>query len=281
MFSKSTSLTALVLSATVSATVASTQELFPVVDDYMQHEGLPNDGRFSILDFSLLQQLGAIRDAAENNGYDILYTSTHETRGLTNGKGLDVSFNYGPSHMKLSKDVPTGFDVLNIKFTSNLTGNRVSSIMRGVEPEQAYDFNSLTDSLKAKFGEPSLITELPPYSVEYQYFFHAGEQIMSPDQTTWTPRIRECRYMRNNVPWGEATAQYQFKEQRQKNVTECSGAIEIKLNLGARSDLVDSMQIIVYDYDLVHKDLVAQDQFLVRSLEEKANSQVGTSAPKL
>lgn len=261
-------------------TPAAAQELFPVIEDQSTHTGMPNDGRFSILEFSLLQDTHELDAAIIATGYEVDFISDHEVRGLRDGSGNQVSFRYGPLQAKLRKPMENGRDIVNIRLTSSLLGNRVSTLRRNVRPEQEYDLQAVLDGIENKYGQPSLI-ENGSHSLRYTYLFNDGELLQSPDGKTRTPEIRACYSMRNAFPTGEAEQEYSYSPNRPKRYPECSGGIHVTLSYGARKDLIKQMEIIMYDYDLIHRDLVTQDQFLLDALNKEITSKVGGGAPKL
>ncbi len=270
---------AIATASTCQATFA--QEAYPVIDDNTLHKELPNDGRFDILGFSLLQNTAQFDDVVSKSGYEIDWTSDHEVRGLRDRNGNQVAFRYGRLQTKLSKPMATGWDSMNIRFTSNATGNRVFSLRRSVKPEQQYDLSAVLESLEQKYGKPSFIESASEYRLKYTYLFNETGLLRSPDGKTKTPEIKACYNMRNVVPYGEVEQEYAYLPDRQDRYSECSGAIYVELNYGARKDLVKQIDITMFDYELMVRDLRTQDRFLLEALNAEIASKTGAEAPKL
>lgn len=250
---------------------ALSQEYFPLLENANSATKLPADQSFVVSGL----RLGATTQETDQalailaDGKLTIHHVENSSRGLSDRRNNKVLYTYGRSRTEARSHDQS----IWISYTSGLLGNRVSAVSWSTDFDQHVDMGSLQTNLFEKYGQPNSREE-SDYSIELRYTDADGIQPASD-----SARLRDCRYMGNKVPIG-TVRQYQFKQEREDQYPGCNGAIHIEMVKGARDDLAKRIKIRMWDYDLVFRNLVSQDQFLQQALTDVIDNQSGAQAPK-
>lgn len=263
------------LSATIAmfavSSVASAQELFPLLDSAQTHESLPDTGTYEIKGFSLYMSPDEVKrglDEFSATDYHIVEYD-QETRGLRDRRGNKVEFLHGPIRTLIEKK--DGFDRYQLVYASALHANRLHTMSYTTSFEQEVDLANLLETILTKYGEPSVREVNGNYGEELRYVYQDG---------ALTDELADCEYTSNDVPAGHVH-RYKFQELRENRHPTCNGEIAVNITYGARNDLAKILRIQMWDYSLYFEDLKAQDQFLLEALNAEIASKSGADAPVL
>ncbi|MGE3307530.1 MAG: hypothetical protein AB7I52_16365 [Rhizobiaceae bacterium] len=260
------------------------QDLFPIVSDYEKSVGLP--AAFDILGIPLLAKPQDVDGLLDQAKYTVV--SYEEGRGLGDGRGNEVSFNYG-RNLTLLNAKGSGFDKVQVHFSSNLTGNRVYSIHRNFVFDKEVATPDLVKAFTEKFGAPSY--EGIAYGSYLMGWTYANGALAvsnideyqkhgSLESSEGGKTVYRCEAATLDIS-GTGVVGYSFIQNRENKHAGCNGGIKIEMDVGARDDLARGVRMLVWDYDLAFQDLTAQDQFMLRALEEVISGKEGGELPKL
>lgn len=261
------------------------QENMPILDVPEGHIGLPNDYDFDIIGFKLLDTTPRIDELFSKypNKNHTFRIDENQNIGLRDNRGNAVNFKRGRQYTGGIVDKET-LESIYVQHSSPLNDERAISIQRQLNFQEEISADSLISSVKEKYGaEPTLVID-SNYSLEYRYMFHEGALIPFVGGTVEiysNELTKKCQYTRNEVTVGSSRSVYRFQEDRKKKYDGCNGEVKVVMVYGSRKDLYKSMRISMWDYDLAHKDLRDQDQFLLKELEAARTGKVGKEAPKL
>lgn len=157
---------------------------------------------------------------------------------------------------RLKTDVPQSAEYFSATLTSNLTGGRIASILRGVSyastaPDIKPNYDSTVASIIATYGQPSIQTDRRLY-----YVYWNGELDRSGSET----RLNQCRHVGSK-------RYYAFDQNRLDEYPECTALLEIELRRDVNvNKSLSEFRLEFFDYRRSYDDAVMADQYLMDGL---------------
>ena len=263
---------------------------FPVVNDLA--DGWETGGQPMPVDILGLK-IGMPRDAAVAAAATALEADpatgilAESESGIAGEYGVSVVFRY-PYQFRIEKAVGQQRDMVELYFTTGVSGERLSSLRRAVywdggeKPRTA----DVVASLKEKYGEPSATNESQTVSI-YYWAYRDGQKISVP------PGTYVGDLSSNDVPEnclatsinGLRTYSYSDEGPRaiQALLKSCTVTIVAQVNEDySAPGLIGSMSVDLSGGARMYENAVATDAFLNAELAKKVSEQPsGPAAPKL
>ncbi|MDF0522829.1 hypothetical protein P0R31_36960 [Bradyrhizobium yuanmingense] len=153
-----------------------------------------------------------------------------------------------------------------LDFTSPVSGARLYAIEREISYGGRLDFNEARQSLLRRYapnGQPTQLSEAPPYSFTLVQVFSAGRAV-NHRMAENAPHLRGCMW-----PGFHNVSAYDPESVRQaKAQWGCGGAIRAQLGAG-------NLKLLIVDMELMYADRVAAYEFMQREVRALPRGRTG------
>lgn len=212
--------------------------------------------------------------------------------GVSDGRGTEVGFVYYPSDSIYAYSGDDGAGTkqserLEVKYSTALTGERVTSIERDLEfgTQVQPSLPDFVKALEAKYGPPTARQDPTPGAGILDLWFgwkNGKRAMLGRKEAAEFPGVAlNTSPFYNCLVLGFNRGGYSYMQQRTDEWPGCTAVLSVKIFVGRRDDLIKTVQMDFYDHRRWYDSAVVADKYLADAFNAALNTTPNAPAPKL